>query len=116
MQRHGFLISLLTFTLLLGHERLIAGSADDISRLRAQLIESYTREAPEARTIEGYIRALRPDGSWPDIDYSNKEPGAWLTHRHLTRLLAMAQAYNKPNHPLAGNAELRTAILKGIGH
>jgi chondroitin AC lyase len=116
MQRHGFLISLLTFTLLLGHERLIGGSADDISKLRAQLIESYIREAPAARTIEGYIRALRPDGSWPDIDYSNKEPGSWLTSRHLSRLLAMAEAYNKPGHPLAGSAELRAAILKSLGH
>jgi chondroitin AC lyase len=116
MQRHGFLISLLTFTLLLGHERLNAGSADDISKLRAQLIESYTRGAPAARTIEGYVRALRPDGSWPDIDYSNKEPGSWLTSRHLSRLLTMAETYNKPGHPLAGNAELRAAILQGLGH
>ena len=118
MQRYRLLAGLLTFLLLLGpgHRRLSAGSADDRSKLRAQLIASYTRQAPPARTIEGYIRTLRPDGSWPDIDYANKEPGSWPTHGHLTRLLAMAEAYRQPSHPLAGNAELRTAILKGLEH
>jgi chondroitin AC lyase len=118
MRSHKLLVSLLASMLLLGlgHGKLNAAWADDLSKSRAQLIECYVREAPEAKTIEGYVRSLGQDGSWPDIDYSNKEPGAWLTHRHLTRLLAMAEAYNKPGHPLAGNAELRTAILKGLGH
>lgn len=118
MQRHVLLLGVLVLTLLLGFGRreLNAASADDVSRLRAQFLEQYAREAPEARTVEGYVQALRPDGSWPDIDYANKEPGSWLTQRHLSRLLAMAAAYNKPNHPLAGNAELRTAILKTLGH
>jgi chondroitin AC lyase len=118
MHRHKRLAVLLTFLLLLGpgHKGLSAGSTEDISKLRAQLVASYTRQAPPAGTVEGYIRNLKPDGSWPDIDYANKEPGSWPTQRHLTRLLSMAEAYGKPDHPLAGNAELRAAVLKGVAH
>jgi chondroitin AC lyase len=104
------------FFLGLVQERTKADSAEDVSKLRTHFIEAHTRAAPEARTVEAYIRALRPDGSWPDIDYTNKEPGAWLTARHPNRLQAMAEAYRKPGHPLAGSAELRAAILKGLEH
>ncbi len=118
MQRHGLLLGVLAVTLLAGFDRreLYAASADDLSRLRTQLLERYTRGAAEAQTVKGYLQALRPDGSWPDVDYTNKEPGSWLTQRHLSRLLSMAAAYNQPNHPLAGNAELRAAILKALAH
>lgn len=106
------------FLLLLasGHKGLCAGSAEDLSKLRAQLVASYTRQAPPAGTVEGYVRSLRPDGSWPDIDYSNKEPGSWQTQRHLSRLLSMAEAYRRPDHTLAGSAALRAAILKSLAH
>jgi chondroitin AC lyase len=118
MRSHTLCISLLalTLSLTLADENLRAGSADDVAKLRTRFIEWYCRDVPDARAVEGYVRTLGPDGSWPDIDYSNRERGSWLTHRHLARLLAIAQAYNKPGHPLAGNAELRTAIVKGLGH
>ncbi len=118
MQRRRLLLGVLVLALLagLGRGGLDAGPADDLSRLRAQLLERYTRGAPEAQTVKGHVQALRPDGSWPDIDYANKEPGSWLTQRHLSRLQAMAAAYSKPDHPLAGNAELRTAILRALEH
>ncbi len=118
MQRRGLLLGVLVAVFLAGFDRreLCAASADDIPKLRTQLLERYTRGAPEAQTVKDYIQALRPDGSWPDVDYTNKEPGSWLTQRHLSRLLAMAAAYSQPGHPLAGNAELRTAILKTLAH
>ncbi len=118
MRRCRALIYLLTLLLVtgLGYSGLRAGTADDVSKLRTQVTEWYVREAPDARVVEGYLRNLRPDGSWPDIDYTNKEPGSWLTARHLSRLLSMAATYNKTGHPLAGNAELKDAILKGLAH
>jgi chondroitin AC lyase len=118
MQKHRFLIVLLAVLPLmgLGQETANANSAEDVSKLRGHFVEAYTRGAPEAKTVQGYIEALRPDGSWPDVDYANREPGSWSTARHVSRLLSMAAAYSRPGHPLAGNAELRAAILKGLGH
>jgi chondroitin AC lyase len=118
MHSHRFRLVSLVVALVLGFgpQELGAGAADDLAKVRAQLIAQYTRGAPEAHTVESYLGTLRPDGSWPDIDYANKEPGSWLTHRHLSRLLALAEAYRQPGHPLAGNAELREAILRALGH
>jgi chondroitin AC lyase len=114
MRKHRFLVVPLAALSLIAS--VDADTTDDFSKLRARFVEGYTRGAPEAETVKRYIEALRPDGSWPDIDYLNKEPGSWSTTRHLSRLLSMAGAYSKPGHPLAGNAELRAAILKGLRH
>lgn len=118
MQRDKVLLNLLALLLLtaLGYGKLDAASADDVAKLRVQLLDQYTRQAPQARTVAGYVKALKPDGTWGDIDYANQEPGAWRTQGHLSRLLALAAAYNQPNHPRAGNEELRTAILAALGH
>jgi chondroitin AC lyase len=118
LSRHTFRVSLLALLAFAesGHGKLNAVSAEDISKLRAQFVAWYTREAPDTRTVQGYVQSLREDGSWPDIDYSNKEPGAWRTAGHLSRILAMAQAYAKAGHPLAGKPELGTAIVRSLGH
>lgn len=93
-----------------------SASADDVSKVRAQFTEWYAREAPGATTIEAYVRRLRPDGSWPDVDYASRERGSWPTYRHLARTLAMAQAFRKPGHPLAGDPALQSAVVRSLGH
>ena len=93
-----------------------SGSPDDASKVRAQFIEWYARDAPGATTIEAYVHALRQDGSWPDVDYASRERGRWPTYRHLSRTLAMAQAFKKPGHPRANDPALRSAIARSLGY
>ena len=118
MQRRSVLIGAVVFVFLSvpGWAAGQAGGADDLSRLRANTVEWYTRGAPARGTVQGYMRALRDDGSWPDVDYADRTRGGWRTYRHLTRTLAMAQAYKKPGHPLAGDASLRAAVIKALAH
>ncbi|UCD51680.1 MAG: polysaccharide lyase 8 family protein [Phycisphaerales bacterium] len=93
-----------------------AVSADDIATLQANVVAWYTRGAPSAGRVRGYVRALKPDGSWSDVDYENTDRGGWVTYGHLSRTLALAQAYTKPGHELAGSADLRGAIEKALAH
>jgi len=93
-----------------------AGGADDLSRLRANTVEWYTRGAASEGAIRGYMRTLREDGSWPDVDYADATRGGWRTYRHLTRTLAMAEAYKKPGHSLAGDPALRAAVTRALSH
>jgi len=50
------------------------------------------------------------------VDYADTTRGGWLTYRHLTRTLAMVEAYKKPGHPLAGDPPLRAAVTKALAH
>jgi len=91
-------------------------SGQDMARLRANVVAWYTRGAPATETIHSYLRAMKSNGSWPDVDYANTDRGGWATYQHLSRTLAMAQAYNKAGHALAGNADLHAAIEKALAH
>lgn len=93
-----------------------AAASDDATTLRAHLTEWYTRSAPRAGVVERYVRAQRPDGSWPDIDYANTDRGGWRTYEHLGRTLNMARAYRATGHSMAGHASLDTAIVAAIEH
>jgi len=118
MRKHRLSIVLLTLVLLtgLGPGSLAAGPTGDIATVRTQLVAWYARRAPDAETIGGYVRNLRSEGAWPDVDYASTERGGWPTYRHLSRMLAMAEAYRKPDHPLADDDALQIAILKSLEH
>jgi len=118
MQRRSVLIGVVTFGILsvFGRAAVAAVGADDLSRLQANTVEWYTRGAPARETVRGYMRTMREDGLWPDVDYADRTRGGWRTYRHLSRTLAMAQAYKKPGHPLAGDPSLRAAVIKALAH
>ena len=88
----------------------------DIAALRANVVAWYTRSVPSPRSVQRYMRMLREDGSWPDVDYANTDRGGWATYEHLGRTLAMAEAYKNSDHTLAGDPDLRTAVEKALAH
>lgn len=47
---------------------------------------------PNVRRAAAYVRTLRPDGSWPDIDYASHARSGWPPATHWTRLLAIVAA------------------------
>lgn len=88
----------------------------DIATLRANLIQWYAGSAPAGGTIDRYIEALGQTGTWPDIDYTDTDRGAWQPRQHLLRVLDMARAYAKVGHPLAGSPRLQAAIETALAH
>ena len=91
-------------------------STADSATLRGNVVAWYTRSAPAPQSVRRYMGTLREDGSWPDVDYANTDRGGWATYAHLGRTLALAKAYKKPGHALAGAADLRAAVEKALAH
>ena len=118
MQKCNTWVGLVVFIVLaaFGCTDSAAALADNLPKLRANVIGWYTRGAASEEVIRRYMRTLREDGSWPDVDYADATRGGWRTYRHVSRTLAMAQAYKQPGHPLAGDAQLRAAIIKALAH
>ncbi|HSO48121.1 MAG TPA: hypothetical protein VLQ68_09350, partial [Rhizobiaceae bacterium] len=48
----------------------------DIETVRARYVASLIKTQKEGK-ISGYVGELREDGSWPDIDYKDKDPSNW---------------------------------------
>ena len=100
-----------------------AGHGD---RMRRQFIEYYAGEADNAEAAKEYLATLRPDGTWPDIDFStcrrwyDWEPGprsdpGMITH--LDRVLSLAVAYGAdPKSPYHKDPKVKAAILTSLGY
>ena len=68
---------------------------------------------------EDYIKIemdFRPSSSkWADLDYDNMNRGIWPTALHLSRLCAMAKAYNTKGHPLYQAKRMKIVMERGAG-
>jgi chondroitin AC lyase len=54
---------------------------------------------------------LRPDGSWADVDYTDKVPNFWKTSAHLARTQAMAARYAEEKAASVRDDALKAATL-----
>ena len=66
---------------------------------------SKTGDAPK------WTARLRPDGSWPDVNYADQSRGFWKTSAHLARVQAMAVRYAEEKAAGAADAPLKAATL-----
>lgn len=63
-----------------------------------------------AKRITKNLPALKPDGSWTDINYADAQ------YDPLNRIKDMASAYIRPSNKLYQNVELYGAIVKSLQH
>ena len=52
----------------------------DLDTVRQRILESLLASVPE-KTARRLLETLRPDGSWPDIDYQDGSRSGWKTAR-----------------------------------
>jgi len=69
-------------------------------RLRSD-IPSFIAPRDPTQEVPRWLRAQRPDGSWPDILMSDPTPGNWSTAEHLRRTTVLA-ATGRVNEAASG--------------
>ncbi|MGE4565666.1 MAG: hypothetical protein AB7F32_12395, partial [Victivallaceae bacterium] len=89
-------------------------SENDFATLRRQLTAFHAGREGNVDEAEKYLREIRPDGSWSDLDYQNTQPGRWPTQRHLARARLLALAYADPASRLAGRPEPAAAARRAL--
>ena len=87
----------------------------DLETIRARILAPLVK--PVSTDAAGkLVEAQLSDGSWPDVDYSDRRRSSWRTPTHLTYLATLSMAYKSPQSELRGDAELRAAILAGLDY
>ena len=97
----SILLSILSFTV----------SADDFSLLMSR-IRADRQSLP--CDVSGVLDKMSPDGSFTDIDYSNRERTIWPVIAHLDNLYLLAAQYTNPDCPLYGNKDVYYKIRSGL--
>lgn len=82
------------------------------SRLRSEFLGGGSN----VRTVRGYCDSLKPDGSWPDIDYKDSTRSGWKTASHLSRVLQMSRALVDEESSLYYDSKLRDCTLKALDY
>ncbi len=84
-----------------------------LDRLRAAQL---AKPLPAETVLRGWIAALRPDGSWPDIDYKGQNRSNWEPAPHMNRVLRLAQAWAKPGQALHRDAAAAEAVRRAAAY
>ena len=96
----------------------------DVRQAIAQLREFYLGPAdglamqdtneplPDPKAAFKYLATLRPDGTWPDINYAGNTRSGWQPAIHFQRITAMTFTAMRPDHAVTGAQ--RAQLLDGI--
>ena len=83
------------------------------SRIREQVCKE-TSDQVLLKNVVSFLPALKQEGYWPDIDYSNKDITKWKPGNHLDRIKIFAQAFVKEKGGYYNNTDVLNAIINAL--
>ena len=84
----------------------------DFESLRQQIRHDYLTPIPSEQTVL-WNQHIRNDGTWGDIDYTDRSRSLWQLEKHLDRLVDMSLAYEQSTKK---DRRLLKNIKKGLHH
>lgn len=89
--------------------------AEDLATIRVRFVEDLLQRPFPARFDPGkLIATLRPDGSWPGIDYEDLSRTGFRHADHLDNLRFLSQALRREDSGLFRSPQLRSTILAAL--
>jgi chondroitin AC lyase len=82
-----------------------------IEQLRKNLKSNILKKQPTEEQIDKILGLLKPDGSFSDLDYSDRTRGGWSLNDHLSRLLSMTISWKSPQSPYFQSPKLRIPLF-----
>lgn len=95
-----------------------ATAGSDLKTIRTRMVQTVLGSVSGKAAGEAarYAGTLRPDGSWPDIDYADQAPSAWKTETHLARTLSIARAWSDPSSAGRRDAVMKDAACRALDY
>ncbi len=98
----------------------------ETKQIQKQFVEFYITKAVNDVSVDDisvddisvatYMKTLKVDGTWSDINYESKRRAKWDVVDHLRRIQAMAIAHINPKSKYYGQKELKEKIIIGLDH
>ena len=81
------------------------------------IVEELRRRYPfDWKNVETYLSALRPDGTWGDVNYHDSKRSGWGTHEHVARIQKLAKAYWLKKDDIQWSARIEHALHQALGY
>ena len=92
-------------------------NAEEVIRCR-YLVETIPEDRTELVRMqhwaEDMAHSMKPDGTWPDVDYVSQLRSEWPAAEHLDRVLIIAKAAYSVREGGHSNAALEAGALRGL--
>ena len=86
----------------------------DMKKIKRRLRARVEGRAPARSSVLAVLGAQRGDGSWPDIDYANRNRANWQPAGHMGKLLILARALVSTEAFGAEHGALAAAVGRGL--
>ncbi len=86
----------------------------ELQQLHQNVRENIMANPANVTEVANLLSKLTENGSWPDIDYTSKQRGAWEPNSHNSRLLAISKAYQTKGSKFYHKKEVSDKIHLGL--
>ncbi len=87
---------------------------ENLQQLQQNVLKNIFEEPADLEEVRQLLNTMQDDGSWPDIDYSSQQRGAWNPRNHLNNLLEIAKAYQTTGTGFYQKKEVSIKIHKAL--
>ncbi|MCW3080169.1 polysaccharide lyase family 8 super-sandwich domain-containing protein [Segetibacter sp.] len=87
---------------------------EDLEIIRARIIEDLLQPAVPVAKVEQLISTIKPDGSWPGINYKDTTKTGFEHRIHLENMLDLARAYRKTGSEFKNNADVKNTLSSAL--
>jgi chondroitin AC lyase len=93
-----------------------SGANSDLEIIRNKVIAGLMAPAVDVTQTKAIMASLRPDGTWPGIDYKDVSKTGFQHRIHLYNLVTLGRAYQKKGTKLKGDPKLKKAIYAALDY
>lgn len=74
--------------------------------ITSRIVKNLTNNKPDNKLVAANIAAIKPDGTWPGVDYASKSITIWPPTEHLIKLQTLIKAYLTKNSGFYADAKV----------
>ena len=89
---------------------------EELQQLHKNVLDYFLENEFDLDEVKQVFTDLQTNGTWPDVDYLSKTRGYWSPTFHLSRMILLATAYQKPGSEFYQNPEVSTKIHAALNH
>jgi len=88
----------------------------EIELLRQKVIAELMAPPVDETSVRELMATIRPDGTWPGIDYVDVSNTGFQHARHLGNMVEMSRAFKKKGTKLKGDKKLKAVIYSALDY
>ncbi len=86
----------------------------DLEIIRKRIVDDLLQPKVNDEKIKNLVKTIRPDGSWPGINYKDTTKTGFEHSIHLENMLDLARGYKKEGSTFYGSEEVKKTVSSAL--